>query len=217
MPVQRSVLIVDDHDIVVQGIESLLEEQERYKVAGLAKDGREGIALVKEKSPDLIIMDISMPGMDGIEATREIKKIAPETPIIIYTMYSEPVWVVELIKEGISAYVLKDGPTSDLILAMEVAESGATYFSSVAPALLVDHLGEQGESDNAPDHLEDLSAREREVFQLLANGDSVKSVADALYISSRTVETHKYNIMKKLKAESLADLTKIAMKHKLIS
>ena len=209
------VMVVDDHEVVVKGIRSLLSDKDQFEICGEAYNGRQAIDMAAEVKPDIIIMDISMPIIDGVEATREIRRSAPGAHIIVYTMYSEAEWVLQLFKEGISAYVLKDGPIGDLMLALQAVESGGTYFSSVAPAAVVDHLTRREESP-AEINLGMLSTRELEVFKLLADGRSIKGIAEKLFISPRTVETHKYNIMKKLGVDSLTELTKIAIKHKLI-
>jgi two-component system, NarL family, response regulator NreC len=212
----KSILIVDDHEAIAQGIQGILLQQGRYEVAGIAVNGREAIDFMRKNQVDIIIMDISMPDLDGIEATKEIKTFAPQTAIIIYTMYSESEWVLELFKLGISGYVMKDGPLSDLLLALESVERGASYFAVVAPTVVAGKLVEKGLATEDADNLDTLSRRELEVFKLLADGGSIKSIADNLNISPRTVEAHKYNIMKKLEVTNLSELIKLALKYSLI-
>jgi DNA-binding NarL/FixJ family response regulator len=208
---KKRVLVVDDHEVVLTGIISLLEETDRYELAGTARNGREAIESAASLSPDMVIMDISMPEVDGIQATTQIRRISPDTKILVYTMHSDAEWVLELFKAGISGYVLKDHPISDLRLALEAVESGGTYFSSIAPSIITTHLDQKKPAEPEPD-LKGLSKRELEIFKALADGRTVKEVAEKLYISPRTVETHKYNVMKKLGVGSMADLTKLAIK-----
>jgi len=208
-----SILIVDDHGVVIEGIKSVLRERLEFEVVGAAFNGRQAIDLVKDTRPDIVIMDISMTNMNGVEATKEIKRIFPETQIIIYSMFSNEEFVIELFKVGISGYVLKQDPFSDLILAIDAVKAGGTYFSTTTPKILSQHIKALEDGKNS---LGDLSLRERGVFKLLADGKSVKQIAEKLFISPKTVESHKYSIMAKLGAQSVTDLTKIAIKYKLI-
>ena len=157
-----------------------------------------------------------MPNLNGIEATRQIRELDPEIGIVIYSMYADKKFVIDLFKAGISAYVLKDDPLSDLILALKAVKGGGTYFSTTTPTILVRELEELEEKITAGDPYDKLSQREREVLTLLAGGKSIKDVADKLFISPKTVESHKYNIMEKLQAKSIVDLTKLAIRKNLI-
>jgi DNA-binding NarL/FixJ family response regulator len=213
---QTSILIVDDHRVVIEGIKSALLERSEFVVVGEAADGIEAIELVEKLTPDIVIMDISMPNLNGLEATKRIKTEHPEAHVIIYTMYSDKEFVIDLFKAGISAYVLKDDPLSDLVLSLEAVKGGGTYFSTMAPTVLLRHVEELEASSAQHDVYDTLSRREREVFKLLAEGDSVKQIAADLFISPKTVETHKYSIMEKLQASSVVELTKIAIRKKLI-
>jgi len=210
------ILIVDDHRVVIEGIKSALQKYPEFEVAGVAEDGREAVASAEESKPDIVIIDVSMPNLNGVEASKQIKKDNPDIRIVIYTMYSEKELVIDLFKCGISAYVLKDDPLSDLILALQVVRGGGTYFSTKTPAILMRHMEELEEEAEATDLYDNLSRREREVFKLLAQGKSVKETAGELFISPKTVESHKYSIMQKLKAESVVDLTRIAVRKNLI-
>jgi len=210
------ILIVDDHRVVIEGIKSALQEHPEFETVGEATDGLEAIELTKSLKPDIVIMDISMPNMNGIEATRQIKQMNPEIRIIIYTMHSDKEFVVDLFKAGISAYVLKDDPLSDLVLALKAVKDGGTYFSAMAPTVLIRHMEEMEKEAPRKDSLDSLSQREKEVFLLLAEGKSNKVIADELFISPKTVESHKYHIMEKLQASSVVDLTKLAIRKNLI-
>ena len=213
---KRKILIVDDHRVVIEGIKSALQEHPEFKVVGEAVDGLEAVEFARSLEPNIIIMDISMPNLSGIEATRQIKGLKPGIQILIYTMHSDKEFVIDLFKAGISAYVLKDDPLSDLILALKAVEGGGTYFSTMAPTILVRHMEGMEEKTTSKNSFDTLSQREIEVFQLLAEGKRIKKIANQLFISPKTVESHKYNIMEKLQAASVIDLTKIAIRKNLI-
>jgi DNA-binding NarL/FixJ family response regulator len=215
------VLIVDDHMIVVEGIKKLVSEQPDFEVAGTASDGIEAVKKSKALKPDIVIMDIAMPNLDGIKATTEIKKSNDQIGVIIFTMYSDAAHAISLFKQGVSAYVLKDEPLSDLLMALKAVRDGGTYFSSVVNDFIRRHIERLepggGDKESEPkDGFELLSIRERELFPLLADGKSIKEIAQKLYISPKTVETHKYNIMEKLGVNSISELTKIALRKKMI-
>jgi DNA-binding NarL/FixJ family response regulator len=213
---KTKILIVDDHRVVIEGIKSSLQEHTEFEVVGEAVDGLQAVEFVKTSNPDIVLMDVSMPNLNGIEATRQINRLRPETRIVIYTMYSDKELVIDLFKAGISAYVLKDDPLSDLILALKAVKGGGTYFSTMAPTILVRHMEELEEERTEGDSFDTLSQREKEVFILLAEGKGIKKIAGELFISPKTVESHKYNIMEKLQAASIVELTKIAIRKKLI-
>jgi len=210
------ILIVDDHSVVIEGIKSALREYPEFEVLGDAVDGLQAIEITKSLEPDIVIMDISMPNLNGLEATKQIKQFNPEIQIVIYSMYSDKGFVIDLFKAGISAYVLKDDPLSDLILALRAVKGGGTYFSTMAPTILLRHMEELEDKSASEDSFDALSQREKEVFQLLADGKGIKEIANQLFISPKTVESHKYNIMEKLQATSIVDLTKIAIRKNLI-
>ena len=215
------VIIIDDHMIVVEGIRSALAPLPAFEVVGFALDGVEGIRRVKALKPDVVILDISMPNLDGFQTAYEIRKWNGHARVIIFTMYSDKEHVVSLFRQGISAYVLKDEPISDLLFALEAVREGGTYFSGQVKEVIRDHL-EQLEStagrkeDTLHGSFTRLSQREKEVFPLLANGKSVREIAEVLCISPKTAETHKYNIMEKLNAKSVVELTKLALRKRLI-
>ena len=210
---KTNIFIVDDHGVVIEGIKSAFRNREEYEVIGVAYDGRQAIEMVKSMKPDIVIMDISMPELNGIEATKRIKEFFPDIKIIIYTMFSNEEFVIELFKLGISGYVLKQDPFSDLVLAIDAVNTGGSYFSTSAPKIITEHIKtlEDGKKGIGV-----LSMREYEVFKLLADGKSIKQIAEKLFISPKTVESHKYSIMTKLGVQTVTDLTKMAIKHKII-
>jgi DNA-binding NarL/FixJ family response regulator len=226
LPTVKSVdktrlVIVDDHMIVVEGIKSAVAPLMAFEVVGYALNGLEGIRRAKALKADVVIMDISMPNLDGFQATYEIKKWNPRAKIIIFTMHSDKEHVVSLFRQGISAYVLKDEPISDLLFALEAVREGGTYFSAPVKEVIRTHLEHLestagGKAQDMYSCFTRLSHREKEVFPLLADGKSVREIAEILCISPKTAETHKYNIMEKLNAKSVVELTKLALRKNLI-
>jgi len=215
MPKTR-ILIADDHRVVIEGIRSSLRDYAEFEVVGEAFNGRQAVKLAESLQPEIVIIDISMPDLNGLDATLQIKKISPDIRVIIYTMHSDREFVVDLFKAGISAYVLKEDPMSDLILAIKAVSGGGTYFSTMTPTILLRHIKELEDGTVEKDGFGLLSLREREVFQLLAEWKSPKEIADTLCISPKTVESHKYNIMAKLDLSSMGDLIKLAIRKKIV-
>ena len=213
---KTKILICDDHLVVIDGIKRALSDHPEFEVVGEALDGNQAVEQAESLKPDIVIMDISMPGLNGIEATLRIKKLCPDIRIIVFTMYSNKEYVIDLFRAGISGYVMKKDPTSDLILAIKAVKQGGTYFSTTTPAILLSHMKELEEGKSDKDCFESLSLREREIFCLLAEGMPIKEIANQLYISPKTVASHKYNIMGKLGAQTMTDLVKIAIKKNLI-
>ena len=215
---KTKVLIVDDHRVVIEGIKSALSVSPDLEVIGEALNGHQAIKKAKSLKPDIVIMDISMPDLNGIDATLQIKKMDPHIKIIIFSMYSNREYVIDLFKAGISSYVLKKDPMSDLVSAIKAVERGGTYFTTISSEILLNYVKELDDSNNInnTNGFESLSLREREVFQLLSEGKSIKEIAETLGISRKTVETHKYNIMEKLHAKNITDLTKLAIKKGII-
>jgi DNA-binding NarL/FixJ family response regulator len=213
---KTTIILADDHRVVIEGIKSALNKHPDYEIIGEVTDGLEAVKLANSLRPDIMILDISMPGLNGVEVVKKIKLSAPEIKIVIYTMHSSKEFVLDLFKSGISAYILKDDPLSDLILSLEAVKNGATYFSTMAPNVLLKYMKELEEKDSGEDPYNSLSHREKDVFKQLAEGKSIKNIADNLCISPKTVESHKYNIMEKLRAKSIIELIKIAIKKNLI-
>jgi len=208
---KRRLVIADDHTIVREGIRSLLEAREDFIVLGEASTGREAIRKVEELQPDIVIMDVSMPDLNGLEATRQIKKRFPDCKILVLTMYEDKESIRRMLQCGASGYVVKKSAVSQLFDAIEAVVKGDAFFSpSISRIVLEDYIKEPDASDRI------LSSREIEVLQLVAEGRTNKEVADLLHLSVKTVEGHKDNIKKKLNIRDTAGIVKYAIKEKII-
>ncbi len=213
---ETTIVLADDHRVVIEGIKSALREIPEFEVIGEATDGWEALKTADALRPDIMVLDISMPGLSGIEVVRKLKQTTPDIKIVIYTMHSSKEFVIDLFRSGISGYVLKEDPVTDLIHSLKAVASGETYFSTMTPDELQKQMNGIEEKGAGKDPYNSLSLREQEVFKLLAEGISIKEIADRLCISPKTVESHKYNLMEKLKAKTIVELTKIAIKKNLI-
>lgn len=210
------VLLADDHKIVRDGLRTLLEKHADIVVLGEAEDGREALQLTKKLSPDVVVMDIAMPDLNGIEATRQILSEYPGIRVVALSMHSDKRFVSEMLKAGASAYLLKDCAFEELITAIRTVIKGKIYLSpGIAGVVIEDYVSTDRKSESSVFSL--LSDREREVLQLMAEGKSTKEVAAQLNVSIKTVETHRTNIMTKLDIHSIAELTKYAIREGLTS
>ena len=221
MTEKTRVLIADDHSVVIEGIMTILSTETDYEVVGVAQDGRQAITLTKSLKPDIVILDISMPRLDGIEVAREIRSWDEKVRILVYSMSASKEHITALFREGVSSYVLKDEPLSELRLALKSLREGATFYSKSVKETLQNHMKEleMGGGNHvaeARNGVIKLSVREKEIFVLLADGLTVREISERLCISPKTVESHKYNIMDKLELKSIAGLTKMAAKKGLI-
>jgi DNA-binding NarL/FixJ family response regulator len=218
---QVRILIADDHNVVVEGIKRVLEDDPEFEVIDTASDGLEAVEKVKALKPDILILDVSMPNIDGVEAAYKIREEDDKVAIIVFTMHGDKEYVLSLYRAGVSGYLFKDEPMSDLVLALQAVTAGGTYFSEAANKIIHGHveeleLGKGKKAKEMKNGIAKLSLREKELFPLLADGKPVKEIAKTMGISPKTVETHKYNIMEKLNVKSVAELTKIALKKDLI-
>jgi DNA-binding NarL/FixJ family response regulator len=210
------VLIADDHQIMREGLRAMLDKEHDIKVVGEADDGRKTQRLARELVPDVIIMDVAMPDLNGIEATRQIVAELPGVKIIALSMHDDRRFVLNMLKAGAAGYMLKDCAFKDLAKAIRVVMSHKTYLShEVADIVVKDYLTSTPTAESSAFQL--LSPREREVLQLIAEGRTSAQVADKLHISVKTVETHRQQIMVKLKIKSVAELTKYAIREGLTS
>lgn len=202
------VLLVDDHPVVRKGLVSCLANRENLKIVGEAAEGAEALRKVAELSPDIVLMDIYMPGLDGLTVTEQLQKDSPQVKVLILSMYSNREYVLRIIKAGARGYVLKDTPPDELVRAIESVHAGETFFSPVVARIA---LNQYVSETNRTDPFSRLSEREREVLGRIAEGRSNKEVASDLNIGVRTVETHRERIMQKLNIHSVAGLTKFAI------
>jgi len=205
------ILLVDDHQILRDGIRSLVKGYDDMEVIGEAADGREALDMVEKLSPDIVIMDISMPDLNGIDATRMIINEAPDVKVIALSMHHDKQFVSEIFKAGASGYLIKDSAFDELEHAIRIVISGQTYINPQIASLVVESLVNQSVTPN-PKSFSLLTEREREVLQLIADGKSTKQIAIDLNVSSKTIESHRRQVMGKLNVRSVADLTKFAIR-----
>jgi two-component system, NarL family, response regulator NreC len=210
------ILIADDHGIVRQGLRLILEQRSQYEVVGEASDGREAVHLALELKPDLIVMDIAMRNLNGLDATEQILSHLPETRILILSMYAEESYLLRALNAGVRAYLLKDNAEADLFRALEVVQEGKPFFSPAIAEMLVEDYMRALKDRGLTDSYKLLSPREKEVLQLLAQGQTNKEVAGVLNLSPHTVDTHRANLMQKLGLRNLADLILYAVRKKII-
>lgn len=205
------VILADDHNITRSGLRALLEADPGIDVVSDAPDGRSAIKLALEHKPDVIVMDISMPDLNGIDATRQILSQLPETRIIALSMHSHRQYVTGMLKAGASGYLLKSCAFEELTLAIATVSHGKTYLSpSIANTVVKDYVNQLTDSEISSSS--ELTAREREVLQLIAEGVQTKQIASRLHVSESTVNTHRRQIMEKLNIHTIAELTKYALK-----
>lgn len=210
------ILLADDHALVRRGLHYLLDRAEGMQVAGEAADGREAVRLCEEIRPDVVIMDIGMPNLNGVEATAQIAKKNPSIGIIILSMHADETYLVRALSAGAKGYLLKDSAETDLIRAVRTVHEGRPFFSpAIAHTLLEDYM-RRLQQQNLQDSYDLLTDREREVLQLLAEGKSNKEVATLLDLSLYTVETHRSNLMQKLNLHNTAEIVLYAVRKKII-
>lgn len=201
------ILIADDHSVVAEGLSKLIEQHNDMEIVALVEDGHEAIRHTLEKSPDVVIMDLAMPVMNGNDATRIIRQKSPGSRVIILSAYSDPVHVSRALQAGAAGYISKKSVAMDLIDAIRKVHEGSRYISSNLTDELIEHIFK----DDTYDPLQGISSRERQVLQLLAEGNSVTRIAESLSLSPKTVETYRYRIMQKLKVKDIASLVKFAI------
>lgn len=210
------VMIVDDHQIVRDGLKAILHHEEGIGVIAEADNGRTALRLVDELKPEIVIMDIAMPDMNGIEATRRISSEHPEIKVLILSMHHDKRMVIEVFNAGARGYLLKECASDELLRAIRTLLQGEMYLSPKISSIVVKDLVKKQQGEN-PSEIFSLSSREREVLQLLAEGKNMKEIAFTLDVSIKTVEAFRKRLMDKLKVNSIAELTKIAIREGLTS
>ncbi len=206
------LLLADDHTIVRNGLRALLERQPDFLIAGEAGNGREAIELADKETPDVVIMDVAMPMLNGIEAAARITAAHPGTAVVILSMHSDESYVLRALKAGARAYLLKDSAESDLVQAVRAVATGKAFFSPAISKLLAEEYVRQIRQRGVEDTYELLTARERELLQLIAEGKSSKEIAAWLNLSAYTVDTHRANLMAKLNLHSAPELILYAVR-----
>jgi two-component system, NarL family, response regulator NreC len=206
------IVLADDHTLFRQGLRRVLEEQAGWQVVAEASDGAEAVRLALEHEPHLVILDIAMPRLNGVEATRQIARRLPDVRVLVVSMYSDDLYVTQALQAGAHGFVLKDSADADLVRAVRDLKAGKSYFSPAVSKVVLDdyvrHLADRGITDR----FDALSEREREVFQLIAEGHSNKEIAGLLNVSPGTVETHRARIMEKLDVHSAAEIVLYAVR-----
>jgi len=211
------ILLADDHTVMRNGLRLLLERQQNLTVVGEASDGRETVRLAEQLSPTVVVMDIAMPNLNGIEAARQIMAANPDIAIVILSMHSDESYVIRALKAGARAYLLKDSAEGDLIAAIHAINDGKSFFSPAISRILVEDYMRQLEQKHVEDTYELLTAREREILQLLAEGKTNKEVAAMLNLSIYTVETHRTHILQKLNLHNVPELILYAVRKGIIA
>jgi DNA-binding NarL/FixJ family response regulator len=212
------ILVADDHDIIRRGLRELLTARAGWEVCGEAKTGREAVNLAEQLKPDIVVLDVSMPDLNGLDAARRIHKMFPKMGILILSLHFSDSLVREIVEAGARAYIMKSDADRDLLSAVEALGNRRTFFTARAADMLFNDFSEPGTSSAEPHAItrDRLTPREREIVQLLAEGKSSKEVAVALGISVKTAETHRANIMRKLELHSVSEVVRYAVKNQII-
>jgi two-component system response regulator NreC len=211
------ILLADDHTLVRQGLRRILEEQADWQVVAETSDGREAVRQAIELRPDVVILDIGMPQLSGIEAARQITRRLPAARVLMLSMHADEAHITQAVEAGASGYLLKDSADNDLVNAVTAAVQGKSFFSPIVAAVLLDDYRRSLARRGITDRYDSLSEREREVFQLMAEGHSNKSMATLLGVSPATVETHRAHLLEKLDLHSVAEVVLYAVRKGIIS
>jgi DNA-binding NarL/FixJ family response regulator len=209
-----TIVVADDHKIVREGLVKLLEGRADFSVIGEAADGEEAVKMVLEKKPDIVIMDIWMPRLSGIDATRRIVKRGSQTKVLVLSMHESRTYVEEVLRAGASGYIVKNSASSDLLQAIDAVQGGASYLSPAITQQVVDAIARPG--DSSPSGVAMLTDREREVLQLIAEGLSSKEIASMLGVSLKTIDSHRSNLMQKLDIHKVSGLVRFAIRAGLV-
>jgi two-component system, NarL family, response regulator NreC len=210
------IVLADDHNIIRSGLRLLLEQQPAFKVVAEAADGRQAVQLVSRHHPDVVILDIGMPELNGIEATRQIVAQEPHPNVVILSMHSDESYVLRALKAGARAYILKNAAEADLIRAVRAVSEGKSFFSPVISKMLLEDYVRQVREKEVEDSYDLLTPREREILQLIAEGKTNKEIATILGLSPHTIETHRGNLLVKLNLHSVPELILYAVRKGII-
>ncbi len=206
------IVIVDDHGVLREGLKLIISQQSSMEIVAEATNGRDAVDLVRTHRPDLVLMDISMPDLNGIDATAQIKSMAPEVKILALSAYSDKRFVADMLKAGVNGYILKDVVSEQLITAINKVMKGQFYLCQKTTGVVIQDYVKQVPPCSGSSRIDTLTSRERELMQLLAEGKSSKEAARILHLSIKTIDARRREIMKKLEVNSAADLTKLAIK-----
>jgi two-component system response regulator NreC len=206
------ILLADDHTLVRQGLRKVLEERPEWEVVAEAGDGREAVRQAEEVRPDVAIVDVAMPLLNGIEAVRQIARKAPGTRVLVLSMHADEAYVTQMLRAGAAGYLLKDSADVDLLQAVDAISAGKSFFSPAIARVIADDYVRQLADRGITDRFELLSEREREIFQLIAEGRTNKEIANMLFLSPSTVDTHRSRIMEKLDVHSAAEIVLYAVR-----
>jgi DNA-binding NarL/FixJ family response regulator len=210
------ILLADDHTVVRQGLRKVLEERPEWEVVAEAGDGREAVRQAEALKPDIAILDVAMPLLNGIETTRQITRRVPSTRVLVLSMHADEAYVTQMLQAGATGYLLKDSADVDLIQAVSEVAQGRSFFSPAIARVMLDDYVRQLADKGVTDRYQSLSEREREIFQLIAEGKTNKEIASLLSISPSTVETHRAHIMEKLDLHSAAEIVLYAVRRGVI-
>jgi len=205
------ILLADDHRVVREGFRALLQSEPDFEIVGETGDGLEAVRLVEQQKPHVLVVDLMMPGLNGLEVARQVTHRSPRTRIVVLSMHANEAYVLEALKNGASAYVLKDASAAELVRAVREALAGRRYLSPPLSEPAIDSYIERAKSSDSLDLYDTLTNREREVLQLAAEGHTNGEIASRLFISPRTVETHRANVMRKLGLRSQTELVRYAL------
>ena len=211
------ILIADDHDLLRRGVKELLQSHAGWEVCGEAHTGREAVAHAEQLKPDIVILDISMPDLNGVDAAKKIRKVSPNTEVLILSVHYSDQLIRDILEAGVRGYIVKSDSDRDLIIAVEALANHKPFFTPRATEVMLTNFNEGRARPEISEPIrERLTAREREIVQLLAEGKSSKEVASSLCISVKTAETHRANVMRKLQLHAVSELVRYAVRNQII-